>query len=251
EDWRHWRFPNLLEVLEEFPSVRPYAPLLIAQLSLLQPRFYSISSSRAIYPNQINLTVAVVTYRTQDGDGPLHYGVASNYLQDVPIGEDVCLFVRSAPSFYLPTDPTKPIVLVGPGTGIAPFVAFWQQRKAQAAAKTRLGRCWLFFGCRQRELDLYHVEKQLMVENKIIDRNFLALSREKDIKNVNNPSCLCVSVTILQKYGNMTDEQVEKYMLTIRDENRYHEDIFGITLRTAEVHNRSRESARIRMASEP
>lgn len=65
EDWRHWRFPNLLEVLEEFPSVHPYAPLLIAQLSLLQPRFYSISSSQAIYPNQIHLTVAVVVYRTQ------------------------------------------------------------------------------------------------------------------------------------------------------------------------------------------
>ncbi|KAI4462215.1 nitric oxide synthase-related [Holotrichia oblita] len=282
EDWRHWRYPNLLEVLEEFPSVNPYAPLLVAQLSLLQPRFYSISSSRAIYPNQIHLTVAVVTYRTQDGEGPVHYGVASNYLQDVPVGEEVALFVRSAPSFYLPTDPTRPIVLVGPGTGIAPFAAFWQQRKAQAAAQTRLGKCWLFFGCRQKELDLYSKEKQLMVENKIIDRNFLALSREKGIKKTYVQDLLlkeaaelfkmivldkghfyvCGDVTmadhvyqtlktILQKYGNMTDEQVEKFMLTMRDENRYHEDIFGITLRTAEVHNRSRESARIRMASEP
>ncbi|KAK9703975.1 FAD binding domain [Popillia japonica] len=282
EDWRYWRYPNLLEVLEEFPSVNPYAPLLVAQLSLLQPRFYSISSSRAIYPNQINLTVAVVVYRTQDGDGPVHYGVASNYLQDAPIGEEVSLFVRSAPSFYLPTDPTRPIVVVGPGTGIAPFVAFWQQRKAQAAAKTRLGKCWLFFGCRQKELDLYSEEKQLMVANKIIDRTFLALSRQKEIKKTYVQDLLreeaaelykmivldkghfyvCGDVTmadhvyqtlktIMQTYGNMTDEQVEKFMLSMRDENRYHEDIFGITLRTAEVHNRSRESARIRMASEP
>lgn len=65
EDWRHWRFPNLLEALEEFPSVRPNAPLLMAQLSILQPRFYSISSSQAIYPNQLHLTVAVVVYRTE------------------------------------------------------------------------------------------------------------------------------------------------------------------------------------------
>lgn len=75
-------------------------------------------------------------------------------------------------------------MVVGPGTGIAPFVAFWQQRKAQAAAKTRLGKCWLFFGCRQKELDLYSEEKQLMVANKIIDRTFLALSRQKEIKKV-------------------------------------------------------------------
>lgn len=94
------------------------------------------------------------------------------------------LYIYSAPSFYLPTDPTRPIVLVGPGTGIAPFVAFWQHRKAQVAAKVKLGRCWLFFGCRQKELDLYHIEKQLMVENKIIDRNFLALSRENGLKKV-------------------------------------------------------------------
>lgn len=65
EDWRHWRYPNLLEVLEEFPSVGPFAPLLIAQLSILQPRFYSISSSQALNPNQVHLTVAVVVYKTQ------------------------------------------------------------------------------------------------------------------------------------------------------------------------------------------
>lgn len=64
EDWRHWNFPNLAEVLEEFPSVSPYAPLLIAQLSILQPRFYSISSSPLMYPNEVHLTVAVVVYNT-------------------------------------------------------------------------------------------------------------------------------------------------------------------------------------------
>lgn len=65
EDWRHWRFPHLLEVLEEFPSVSPYAPLLVTQLSVLQPRFYSISSSPNLHPNEVHLTVAVVVYKTQ------------------------------------------------------------------------------------------------------------------------------------------------------------------------------------------
>lgn len=65
EDWRYWKYPNLLEVLEEFPSVRVLPALLIAQLTPLQPRFYSISSAPSLYANQIHLTVAVVQYCTQ------------------------------------------------------------------------------------------------------------------------------------------------------------------------------------------
>lgn len=65
EDWRHYNFPNLLEVLEEFPSVKPYAPVLIFHLTPLQPRFYSISSSPLVHLGQIHLTVAVVQYRTK------------------------------------------------------------------------------------------------------------------------------------------------------------------------------------------
>lgn len=94
EDWRHWRFPHLLEVLEEFSSVKPNAALLVAQLGLLQPRFYSISSSQDLNPGQVHLTVAVVVYKTQDGEGPIHYGVCSNYLQDVAVGSDICFFIR-------------------------------------------------------------------------------------------------------------------------------------------------------------
>ena len=63
EDWRHWKFPNLLEVLEEFSSVRPYAPVLLQYLSNLQPRFYSISSSLLVHDSEIHLTVAVVEYK--------------------------------------------------------------------------------------------------------------------------------------------------------------------------------------------
>ncbi|XP_019875678.1 nitric oxide synthase, salivary gland isoform X1 [Aethina tumida] len=283
EDWRHWRFPNLLEVLEEFPSIAPYAPLLLAQLSILQPRFYSISSSPALNPNQLHLTVAVVVYRTQDGEGPIHHGVCSNYLQDIPEGEEVCLFVRSAPSFYLPNDISRPVILVGPGTGIAPFRSFWQHRYAlMKQNQQKVGKMWLFFGCRTKDMDLYKEEKVQMQNAGVLDRVFLALSREPNIPKTyvqnlaQNEAAeiyrflviekghfyVCGDCTmaehvyqtlksIIQKYGGMTDQQVQNYMLSLRDENRYHEDIFGITLRTAEVHNRSRESARIRMASEP
>ncbi|XP_018567945.1 nitric oxide synthase, salivary gland isoform X2 [Anoplophora glabripennis] len=282
EDWRHWRFPNLLETLEEFPSVTPYAPLLVAQLGILQPRFYSISSSPALHPNEVHLTVAVVVYKTEDEEGPTHYGVCSNYLQDVPVNEDVYVFVRSAPNFYLPNDSTRPIILVGPGTGVAPFRGFWQHRYAQLKQKQKLGKVWLFFGCQTRDMNLYEEEKAEMEKVGVLDRVFLALSRDPNIPKtyVQNLALkeaseiykflvlekghfyVCGDCTmaehvyqtlkaIIQKYGGMNESQVQSYMLSLRDENRYHEDIFGITLRTAEVHNRSRESARIRMASEP
>jgi nitric-oxide synthase len=189
EDWRHWRYPNLLEVLEEFPSVTPYAPLLIAQLSILQPRFYSISSSPLLHPDQVHLTVAVVVYKTQDGEGPVHYGVCSNYLQDVPVGEEVCLFVRGAPNFHLPNDPMKPVILIGPGTGIAPFRGFWQHRLAQVLANKKVGKIWLFFGCRTRELDLHKEEKTQMLTKGVLDKVFLALSREPNVPKVRVRLC--------------------------------------------------------------
>lgn len=283
EDWRHWRFPHLLEVLEEFPSVRPPAALLCAQLTPLQPRFYSISSSPLVHRDQVHLTVAVVTYRTKGGEGPEHFGVCSTYLQHAPVEENVYLFVRSAPNFHLPTDISRPIIMVGPGTGVAPFRGFWHHRKAQLSERSdaAVGSMWLFFGCRQRALDLYKDEKAAMLRDGVLDQVFLALSREPTIDKtyvqdlVRRESgavyrklvlegghfFVCGDCTmaehvyqtlklIIQERGAMTDSQVERYMLKLRDENRYHEDIFGITLRTAEVHNRSRESARSRMASQ-
>ncbi|XP_067008227.1 nitric oxide synthase, salivary gland [Anabrus simplex] len=286
EDWRHWRFPHLLEVLEEFPSVCPSAPLLVAQLPLLQPRFYSISSSPSVYAKEIHITVAVVVYKTQDGEGPLHYGVCSNYLRDMQENDHIYLFVRSAPSFYLPSDLSRPVIMVGPGTGIAPFRGFWQHRMAQIQANTQgtieFGKMWLFFGCRSNALDLYRDEKATMVKEKVLDKVFLALSREPNIPKTYVQDLIrqeaatmyqklvvegghfyvCGDCTmaehvyqtlkaIIQEHGSMSDGDVESYMLKMRDENRYHEDIFGITLRTAEVHNRSRETARIRMTSQP
>lgn len=281
EDWRHYRFPHLLEVLEEFSSVRPSTALLIAFLPLLQPRFYSISSSPLKYPNEVHLTVAVVQYITQDDKGPLHYGVCSNYLQDVTIGSDVYVFIRNAPSFYLPKSMTIPIITVGPGTGIAPFRAFWQHRSALLEKQQTLGRMLLFFGCRQKELVLYQREKDEMVSRGVMQKVFLALSREpnhpkryvqqdlqeqateiyKIMAMEDGHFYVCGDCTmaedvyrtlrnILQKQGNMNDKEVEKYMLSLRENGRYHEDIFGITLRTAEVHKSSRESARIRKANE-
>lgn len=283
EDWRHSKFPHLLEVFEEFPSVKIPTALLVSQLTLLQPRFYSISSSPLIFPHNIHLTVAVVVYKTQDRKGTLHYGVCSNYLQDAPNGEEMYIFVRSAPTFHLPVDVTKPLILVGPGTGIAPFRSFWQHRAAQKKIKgmNNLSKVTLFFGCRLRSMDLYREEKQKMLEEGVLDDVHLALSRESNVPKAYVQDLMraeadkiyrqiyseaghfyvcgdCkmaedVSQTlrnIIQEQSGMTNTQLDNYLWRMREENRYHEDIFGITLRTAEVHTQSREVARIRMASE-
>ncbi|KAJ0180348.1 hypothetical protein K1T71_003752 [Dendrolimus kikuchii] len=285
EDWRHYHFPTLAEVLDQFPSAKPSASLLCALLSPLQPRFYSISSSPLAHPKHLHLTVAVVTYRTQDGEGPIHYGVCSNYLMDRKPGDEVYLFIRSAPNFHLPQDLSVPLILIGPGTGIAPFRGFWHHRKALLNSRTRqtAGPVWLFFGCRTRTMDLYREEKEQAIKDGVLSKVFLALSREKCTPKIyvqevaekegaeihdlliNRGAHFYVCGDckmaedvhqklkgIVKKHGNMTDEQVQSFMFMLKEENRYHEDIFGITLRTAEVHSASRESARRnRVAAQP
>lgn len=142
-----------------------------------------------------------------DGEGPTHYGVCSSYLQDVPVGEEVYSFIRGAPNFHLPTDSTKPIVLVGPGTGIAPFRSFWQQRLAQVNVNKKVGKIWLFFGCRTSELDLYKDEKQEMVNRGVLDRVFLALSREPNVPKV----CFSKYLFVLKLIPNFTLDLRSKF----------------------------------------
>ncbi|XP_063821545.1 nitric oxide synthase-like protein [Ostrinia nubilalis] len=285
EDWRHFHFPTLPEVLDQFQSARPSASLIAALLSPLQPRFYSISSSPIAHPKRLHLTVAVVTYRTQDGEGPVHYGVCSNYLMDRKPGDEVYLFIRSAPNFHLPQDLSVPLILIGPGTGIAPFRGFWHHRRAMLNSRSRqnAGPVWLFFGCRTKTMDLYREEKEQALKEGVLSKVFLALSREKCVPKmyvqevaekegqeihdllINRGAHFYVCGDckmaedvhqklkgIIKKHGNMTDDQVQNFMFMLKEENRYHEDIFGITLRTAEVHNASRESARRnRVAAQP
>jgi nitric-oxide synthase, brain len=81
----------------------------------------------------------------------------------------------------MPEDPVRPIIMVGPGTGIAPFRGFWEHRKAEIkTSKVKPGPMWLFFGCRNIELDLYAQEKRNMIDTGVLQRVFLALSREAD-----------------------------------------------------------------------
>uniref|UniRef100_A0A1B0DDL2 nitric-oxide synthase (NADPH) n=1 Tax=Phlebotomus papatasi TaxID=29031 RepID=A0A1B0DDL2_PHLPP len=282
EEWRYFRIPHLLEVLQEFPSCRPTAAVLVGNLMPLQPRFYSISSSLKKHRDEVHLTVAIVKYKTQDGYGPEHYGVCSNYLNELKANDNVYFFVRSAPGFHIPTDTSRPIILIGPGTGIAPFRSFWQHWEMDQTEGISIPKVWLLFGCRTSSLDLYRTEKEELVQKNVLNRVFLALSRDSIVPKTyvqdialqeadaiynllvveKGHVFVCGDVTmaehvyqtlrkIISAKESKYESDAEKFMLQLRDENRYHEDIFGITLRTAEVHNKSRESARNRMASQP
>nr|QIA61846.1 nitric-oxide synthase [Halichondria panicea] len=128
EDWKYERFPSFCDVMDQFPSLKVDVTLLLQQLPLLQCRYYSISSSPKLHPDEVHVTVAVVSFRKRNGMGPRHNGVCSTWLNKVDLGEVIPCFIRKAHAFRMPKDPRVPIIMVGPGTGIAPFRSFWQDR---------------------------------------------------------------------------------------------------------------------------
>uniref|UniRef100_A0A8C7UPF1 Nitric oxide synthase n=1 Tax=Oncorhynchus mykiss TaxID=8022 RepID=A0A8C7UPF1_ONCMY len=275
EEWKWYNNPTMVEVLEEFPSIQMPSTLLLTQLPLLQPRYYSISSSPDVHPGEIHLTVAVVSYKTRDGEGPIHHGVCSSWLNRIEAEEMVPCFVRGAPTFRLPKDHRAPCILVGPGTGIAPFRSFWEQKLFDYE---RIKSCpmILVFGCRQSQIDHIYKEETIQAKNKEVFKElYTAYSREpgrpkKYVQDVLREKlsetvyqCLreegghiyvCGDVgmagdvlktvqQIIKLQGNMTLEDAGFYISKLRDENRYHEDIFGVTLRTYEVTNRLRSES--------
>ncbi|XP_012912025.1 nitric oxide synthase, brain isoform X1 [Mustela putorius furo] len=277
EEWKWGKNPTIVEVLEEFPSIQMPSTLLLTQLSLLQPRYYSISSSPDMYPDEVHLTVAIVSYRTRDGEGPIHHGVCSSWLNRIQADEVVPCFVRGAPSFHLPRNPQVPCILIGPGTGIAPFRSFWQQRQFDIQHKG-MSPCpmVLVFGCRQSKTDHIYREETLQAKNKGVFRElYTAYSREPDkpkkyvqdilqeqlaepvyraLQEQGGHIYVCGDVTmaadvlkaiqrIMTQQGKLSAEDAGVFISRLRDDNRYHEDIFGVTLRTYEVTNRLRSES--------
>lgn len=154
----------------------PKIPLtdLIATLPLLRPRLYSISSSPKAHADAIHLTVAVVRY---EAHGRVKRGVCSTFLADrVPQDGEVPVFVQTSHGFRPPTTPETPMIMIGPGTGIAPFRAFLQDRHASGAP----GRHWLFFGDQRRSMDfLYEEELTAWRDQGFLTRLDLAFSRDQ------------------------------------------------------------------------
>lgn len=165
---------DLTPFLTALPSNGITATQLIAPLRKLQPRLYSISSSPKAHPGEVHLTVGIVRYELK---GRACKGVCSTFLSD-RVGESarVPVFVHKSPAFRLPSDLSKPIIMVGPGTGIAPFRAFLEERRATGAS----GKNWLFFGDQKSSSDfLYSEEIEAMQEEGLLTRLDLAFSRDQ------------------------------------------------------------------------
>ena len=168
---------EFVDLLAEFPSAQLTPQEFVDHLRKLMPRLYSIASSSRVYPNDVHLTVAVVRYETNHRQ---RVGVCSSFLSDrAQVGmTPVPVFVSDS-HFGPPEDGRKDCIMVGPGTGIAPFRAFLQDRVASGAT----GRNWLFFGDQKRGTDfLYEEEWQQYLEKGQLSRLDTAFSRDQLLK---------------------------------------------------------------------
>jgi len=144
---------DVLAAIKKFPSVRPDPEALVEALDPLQPRLYSIACSPKIDRNRMALCVDAVRYPV---GGRTRLGVASTFVGErARPGDKIKVYVQKAQHFGLPTDPSSPIIMIGPGTGIAPFRAFLYERMASKGP----GRNWLFFGHQRRDHDFFYEDE--------------------------------------------------------------------------------------------
>jgi sulfite reductase (NADPH) flavoprotein alpha-component len=167
--------PQTWQVADLFKNVPAdwTATDLIATLRALAPRLYSIASSRSSVDEEVHLTVAALDYVA---DGERRYGSASRYLATHAADSRVQIYIERNKRFRLPADRSRDVIMIGPGTGVAPFRGFVQERAATGAS----GRSWLFFGARQMDRDfLYQTEWQHALKHGALHRLDVAFSRDQ------------------------------------------------------------------------
>ena len=239
-----WRF------LQDFRG--EMTPQMICDcLQPLLPRFYSIASSQKFHGNEVHLTVALVEY---DYEGHQKHGVCTHYLCNLVQAEStrVPIYIHKHRGFTLPKEPSTPIIMIGPGTGVAPFRGFMQERLAGGAP----GSNWLFFGARHSEHDFYYKDfwLDLVEQNKL--RLDLAFSRDQERKiyvqdrmrengqdffkwlQAGAVVYVCGDAKrmakdvdkalhdIVWQHGNLTEQGAKDYVSALRKEGRYLRDVY-------------------------
>ena len=164
---------EVIDPLLAHPAAKFTPEEFVKCLRKLQPRLYSIASSQKAHPTEVHLTVAAVRY---ESNGRKREGVCSTFLADRAGEGPAPVFVHTAKHFRVPEDPATHVIMVGPGTGIAPFMAFLQERKATAAT----GKNWLFFGDQKAATDfLYREELEAWQKEGVLHKLSTAFSRDQ------------------------------------------------------------------------
>jgi sulfite reductase (NADPH) flavoprotein alpha-component len=248
DEWLWGR--DILDVLSLEPTPEFSPEELLAVLKPLQHRAYSISSSPRIADGSVHLTVAAVRYGNDERE---RRGVCSTFLAD-RVGENtVGIFVTKNKSFRVPSDDTAPMIMVGPGTGIAPFRGFLQERRARGAT----GKNWLLFGDQKRSCDyIYEDELADFVESGLLTRLDLAFSRDQAQKiyvqtrmkehgaelfawlEGGGHFYICGDASrmardvdaalheVIAEHGGMSDEQAVQYVTALKRGKRYVRDVY-------------------------
>lgn len=177
QSWLYGR--HLVDVIHEFP-IRCSNDEFIPLLKRMQPRLYSIASSSKEYADQVHLTVAAVRYeRVFGGKKKMRKGVSSTFLADRAEGVDIPLFIQPNKNFRVPANGNLPMIMVGPGTGVAPFRGFLQERRARGDS----GKNWLFFGEQHAATDFYYRDEiEAMQKGGLLTHLSLAFSRDQKEK---------------------------------------------------------------------
>lgn len=174
---------SIVHILEDLPSCKPPLDYLCELLPRLQARYYSISSSGKLYPNTIHVTANVLKYVTPTGR--TNKGVCTTHLNqlkpDNGIKYHVPIFVRKS-QFRLPSKPQTPVLMIGPGTGIAPFRGFIQDRSHQKEEGKQVGDTVLYFGCRNKDKDYLYEEELTAYRDSGLLKLYVAFSRDQPEK---------------------------------------------------------------------
>ena len=176
QDWLWGR--QLVDLLHEFP-IQCSADEWLAVLKPLQPRLYSISSSPKAFADEVHLTVSAVRYTRYQQGKKMRKGVCSTFLADRADDMTVPIFVQSNKNFRVPADGSVPVIMVGPGTGVAPFRGFLQERRARGDT----GKNWLFFGEQHQASDFYYRDElETQLRDGHLTKLSLAFSRDQGQK---------------------------------------------------------------------